>query len=467
MNSLRYILRATAIGIWALLLLVPACYYAGRIQHPSPEDYEKSIGREFAMQLEDAVPMIHDPILMEYVSSIGYRITRGIPDRKFEYKFYIINRDVLNAFSVPGGYIYLYTGLISKMSDEDELAAVLSHEIAHVEAQHFINRQKKATVATLSSLAVAVLAAAFLRGDGAAAGVTAAMAANQSLQLAFSREQEREADRLGVKYMVSAGYDPRGIVDLMRIFKAEQRFMAGEIPPYMLTHPMAVEREKNAEIALYPMDLDKTQPGGSVEFVRMKSLIELRMHPSGEVIDEVAAKLDVDPDNDELRYSAGFLHYHKGHFRESREVLLPLLEREPVRIDVRLDLVRDAIQLDRLDEAARWLDEVRAVEPLSWEIPFLDAWILEKSWDVEGAIERYKEAMERNPESIQTCYRLGYAYGKLDEQGEAHYWLARSYRLRKDYKKALSHYGKALRYLGEKSEMGDKIREEIKLFMAE
>ena len=157
MMSLRYDLRTTVIGIWALLLLVPACYYAGRIQHPSPEDYEKSIGREFAMQLEDAVPMIHDPILMEYVSSIGYRLTKGIADRKFEYKFYIINRDVLNAFSVPGGYIYLYTGLISKMNGEDELAAVLSHEIAHVEAQHFINRQKKASVATLSSLAAAQL----------------------------------------------------------------------------------------------------------------------------------------------------------------------------------------------------------------------------------------------------------------------------------------------------------------------
>ena len=164
------------------------------------------MGKKFMLYTTTSLPLIEDPYIVDYVRKLGHYIVEQVPSPPFDFHFYVINEEVYNAFAGPGGYIFIYTGLIAAMESEEELAGILGHEVAHVAARHIskrIEQAKKINIATMAG----VLAGVFL-GGGSAAGAlsTTSLAAGQSLSLKYSRENEIEADQLGLKFLNQAGY---------------------------------------------------------------------------------------------------------------------------------------------------------------------------------------------------------------------------------------------------------------------
>src|SRR3990170_2425110 len=147
----------------------------------------------------------------------------------------------VNAFATPGGYVYVNLGLINLVENESELASVLAHETAHVNARHIadiVDKSKKVNIATLA----AVLAGVFLGGGDVTAAVTGfSMAAATTLNLKYSREHEEEADRLGMSYMTKAGYDGISMLEFLKIMR-QTEYYSSSIPSYFLTHPGTDER---------------------------------------------------------------------------------------------------------------------------------------------------------------------------------------------------------------------------------
>lgn len=190
--------------------------------------------------------------LKGYVDGIGLTLARHAEFQQFSYRFTILNTPVVNAFALPGGYVYITRGLLALASNEAELAGVMAHEIGHVNARHTAERMAAAQVSQLGLIAGAIGAAVLgLPGEVMQLGQTVAMASIQS----YSRSQELEADTLGIRYMSRAGYDPQGMVTFLSTLR-EQSMVEAQmqgLPPgkvdefnIMATHPRTKQRVEEA-----------------------------------------------------------------------------------------------------------------------------------------------------------------------------------------------------------------------------
>ncbi len=190
-----------------------------------------------------------DKALEDYVQGVGMRVARVSHRPQLDYRYRVLNSSVPNAFALPGGFIVINRGLLTGLSNEAEMAAVLAHETGHVTAKHSLAGYQRAMAANLLLAGVSVVAGGG-KGVMELSGITASLVEN-----GFSREQEREADWLGIDYMVKAGYDPQGAVQLQEYFYEQ---LEGKKNPLFIeglfrTHPFSKERLDNARARIARM----------------------------------------------------------------------------------------------------------------------------------------------------------------------------------------------------------------------
>ena len=218
---------------------------------------EKAEGRKLHPEvLRQFGPRFRDEELQRYVNSVGQLLARTTERRDLGYTFTVVDSDIVNAFAVPGGYIYITRALLALFDDEAELAAVLGHELGHITALHYARGQGQAILVQLGVLAADVLthqagAGAAVRNVLSELSGTAAVAYLRS----FSRENEYESDDLGIRYLARAGYDTRAVARLLAKLRAHSRLqarLAGRSPEevdrfdYTATHPAPLERVRRA-----------------------------------------------------------------------------------------------------------------------------------------------------------------------------------------------------------------------------
>ncbi len=204
----------------------------------TPEEVE--IGKQVATEVESKEKLLKNTTVQNYVNEVGQKIARVCDRTDVEYKFKVIDKKDINAFACPGGFIYIYTGLLDILDNEAQLAAVLAHEISHVVARHSV--KKLQNIYGYSILAQIALGE---KTEGAAGDIVN-VAAMLILQ-GYSRDNEFEADRYGLLYAKNAGYNPKGMIQVFEKFKK----MEGNPPPAVLgllsTHPPATDRIRRAE----------------------------------------------------------------------------------------------------------------------------------------------------------------------------------------------------------------------------
>ena len=205
---------------------------------------EKKLGRRFALEAASQLPIIEDDAVVDLIQGMGRRLVAGLGAQPFDYHFQVVAHPALNAFAVPGGYVYIFSGLIARVSSVDELASVMGHEIAHVHAHHALRQQEQSQLWNYASLLGVLLAAVQpVLGVGA-------MAAAATAQLQYSREFEEEADYLGLRFMQAGGYDVSAMPAFFKKVLAEQRLNPASVPPYLLTHPLTEDRIAKVETAI-------------------------------------------------------------------------------------------------------------------------------------------------------------------------------------------------------------------------
>ncbi len=230
------------------------------------EAQETRLGREIMQQIQASRDYLDDAEITEYLNALGDRLAANSPSPYRRFEFFVVRDPTINAFALPGGYIGVHTGLISAVRNESELAAVLAHEIAHVTQNHIarmVDAQKSSGLATLAALAVAILAAR-ANSQVSQAAVTLAGAMNVQSQLDFSRDHEREADRVGLQTLVQAGYAPAGMVSFFERLQAEGRLVESNAPAYLRTHPLTFQRI--ADMQNRVADMPYRQHQDSLEF---------------------------------------------------------------------------------------------------------------------------------------------------------------------------------------------------------
>lgn len=201
---------------------------------------EIAIGRETQQQVRKTVPVVSDAALNAYVARVGRQLANGARGPGYPYTFSIANYRELNAFALPGGPVWINRGILHAAASESQLAGVLAHEIAHIAQRHAASQITKQLVANgFLGLLGAVL------GNGPGAARTAQAGARVlagGYLLKFNRDDEREADRIGLQIMRRAGWDPRGLPEFMEILRREQGRDPGSVDVFLSSHPAPAER---------------------------------------------------------------------------------------------------------------------------------------------------------------------------------------------------------------------------------
>jgi predicted Zn-dependent protease len=199
---------------------------------------EVQMGTEYAQQINSQLPIVRDPEVQRYINVLGDSIARLADDRSLNWQFFVVNANEVNAFAVPGGYVYVNRGLIERAQRMDQLAGVLGHEIGHVTRRHSVQQMEKAQGANVGVTLACVLTSVC---NNQAAGALINVGGS-ALFAKFSRDDEAEADEEGVKNVVRAGIDPRGIPEMFQILLDERNRSPGSVESWFATHPLEEDR---------------------------------------------------------------------------------------------------------------------------------------------------------------------------------------------------------------------------------
>lgn len=319
------------------------------------EEYAKALVR----QMRAYEVLNEDPLITAYFEDMGYRLASHSdrPDKPFT--FVVLNQPVVNAFAAPGGVIALYSGLILAADDENEIAGVLAHEIAHITQLHLYRALENQQAMTIP-IALAMLGLVLVGGGSGEAiqgALMSGQAAAQQAAIHFTRQNEYEADRIGISTLSRAGYDPAGMAEFFEKMSRITRAMGEGPPEYLRTHPVSVSRISEAENRAQNMPTPEPSDGRDFYLVqaRLRALTEKSPDMAMEWFKHRMDRADVSQaESDALFYGSAIALQRKGEFEEARKLLQNLIDREHhvayelQLADLDLDAGRDRQAIDRL-----------------------------------------------------------------------------------------------------------------------
>jgi len=227
---------------------------------------EQRIAAQIMRDVYSSDEVLHDIEVSDYIQKLGERLAASSPDKHQEFNFFVVNDNSINAFAMPGGVIGVHTGLIVGTNNESELASVLGHEIGHVTQRHLARMLASQQYDIFKNLAATAVAILVSRSNPqlASGAMTAATASTIQKQLDYTREHEREADRVGLTILNDAGFDVRAMPAFFTTLQRGTRFIDSNAPSYLRTHPLTTERI--ADVSNRVQNLPYHQVADSLDF---------------------------------------------------------------------------------------------------------------------------------------------------------------------------------------------------------
>lgn len=441
-----------------------------RVASAMTMEEEKKLGKKVLIEIEKTGEIVRDQTLQTFIDKVGYSLVDQLGPTPFEFKFYVVRSLDPNAFAVPGGYVFVTTGLLVLAESQQEIAGVLSHEISHVTHRHvaqMIERSKRLNIASLVAMMAAVLAgAAAGSGAGAQAGATMAMATAEALALKYTREMETDADQTSLQYLMKAGYDPRGIIAFLnRVYKLSLT-MAPNIPPYLLTHPAIENRISLLEniLKMGPMPAGPFRSFENFRKVRARAFAEEREPQVA--ITHFQSLIDAHPSHWEGYYGLGLAYRKMGRFDKAIEALQHARSSAPEDQDVFRELGIAYFFSGKVDQAIMELEAVRSATGGGQSNDFMALYYLGRAYQEKGdfgkALPLFLRVRKENPDFLEIYYHLGSVYGRIGQKGFSHFYFGKHFRMKWEKNNALLHYRAAMEWLERGSSEREEAQREIK-----
>jgi predicted Zn-dependent protease len=410
---------------------------------------ERKVGEEIMHEIRRDPDYIDDAPLLEYLNSLGNSLVDAKPDVRgesnYEFSFFALRDPTLNAFALPGGFIAVHSALVLAAQTESELAAVMGHEIGHVAQRHIarmLGQQRQDAVIPLAALALALLAA---RSSPDAAG--ALMIGGEGLaiqrQLSFSRDAEREADRVGLQILSAAGYDTSGMITFFgRMQKATRVYR--DVPAFLQNHPMTTERI--ADIQARISSLPYKQHMDSVDFQLIRARLRVLQDESTQGLHDAVIffddQLEQNPRSQVVpsKYGLAFVALKQGSFDKAQKLLQEARaevrnEGQPAIARSTYGAILDSLEIDirlaagQTDEAAKVAARAREKYPVSRGIARQYADCLLAEGRTGDAIIYLRDQAQLYRQEPQIQDLLAKAYAAEGRQALQHMALAESYAL--------------------------------------
>lgn len=401
---------------------------------------ERKMGDEFLEEIVANLPLIHDYELVGFVRKMGKRLVDTLGPQPFDYQFFVVRDDDINAFAVPGGKLFANAGLITRVASEDALAGVLGHEVAHAAGHHMVRQQEKGAAANYASLLGLVLG---ILNPALAIG---ALAVGQAAQLKYQRDFEREADFLGLGYTKAAGYDPAAMMTLLQQLNAESARNPMSIPPYFLTHPLTGERLTNLEAILNRREWDNYHPKSTFELRRAQAISRAYSQTRQECVPYYERALaEATPEQrPEALELIGIVMSHGEEYGSAEKYLR---EAEAAGRNVDRELGRTAFRRGHFEEAKTRLTRVLKKNPGDWDTLADLASIDIAEGNFAAAAVKLERSVAEEPYRAEVDHALGRALGKSGQPGPGFYWIGRGTELQGNHRQAIVYYKRALEAL--------------------
>lgn len=430
---------------------------------------EKELGEKLLYTVRASFPILDDPDLHLYINNIGQEVLEVAGIQYFDYHFYIVESNQFNAFAAPSGLIFFYTKLIESMNSEDELISVIAHEIGHIVKRHLASRAKKGAIINIASMGAA-LAAIALGGGAVGSGLFAgSMAAGQSAQLYFSRQDEAEADQLAYQWMVDLHRDTQGQKRMLQTMRRITRYRSGQIPQYLLTHPDPEARLDYVEalISADPHKPEQPDEAANFEFLRFKYRImsltdngsTARAYFAGTFSDSRSSDFQVAMS----RYGLSQIDRQQNNYEQSLKQLDEVIAYFPDKTILQVDKGIVLSEMGSYAQARDILEEVLKVEPYNLYANYHLAKVLDKLGDRDRAVEMLKEVAARIPEFAKAYFEIG---GILSKQGKSipsRYYLGKFNLYEGKLKLAKANFSQVLAAEGVEAELKADSEESLEL----
>ncbi|MEF3168180.1 MAG: M48 family metalloprotease [Deltaproteobacteria bacterium] len=449
-------MRRTALTLFVFFLLFFSILSHAALAVMSIEE-ERKLGKQLLGMVKEQVSIVKDPEITEYVSGLGRKVMEQVEGRYFDYQFFVIQDPGINAFAMPGGLVFVHSGLIAAIDSENDLVCVLAHEIGHIQGRHIVRRMDAMQKINLASAAVAV-AGLFLGGGNSGSAVLATTGAlNMSFALKYSRIDEEEADRRACQWICKAGYHPQGLISVMRKILQSRWIGSDTIPSYLSTHPASSERITYLEDILASSNCPGKNDTDSFRFQRVKVKTDVATGRPSVLVRTFRQRVAEHPGDLFSRYGLALALLKAQELDESRKIMEELIQERPNDPEFLVDLGR--IHLS----AGRYTDAVRTLEEASRRLPddpacsyYLASGLLELG-EARKALSLLQSIEPSWPDPGGISLLIGRAYSSLGDKGRTHYYLYRHYQEEGDKEAARFHKKMAKKLLGPE----DKLLREI------
>ena len=410
---------------------------------------ERDISRQFLAMLKKYLPLVEDPVVVDYVNRVGQKILAVMPQQPFKYQFYVVQQDVYNAFATPAGHIFIYTGLLAAMESEEELAGILAHEICHVSGRHIsekIERAKNINKMAMAGMIAGILLGVAGAGDAGAAMIMGSQAGAQSMMLAHSRGNEEESDQIGLTTLYRAGYRGEGMVTMFEKIRSKTWFGADDIPSYVMTHPAVESRIGDINRRVQNFNRKYGQPPlvDPKPFVRMHTRLQTEYGDPNMVLHQYRQAYEKDPDDPLVNYQYGKILGRTGQREAAIKHLKKALAARPLDGDILTDLGKLYFYEGQYDQAIRILEGAVETSSDQPEGLYYLARTYQETGQLDTAVSYFKVLLDQYPNYNQAHFDIGKVYSQMGRRGDAFYHLGKYYYGKGDMKKATFQLSKAL-----------------------
>jgi predicted Zn-dependent protease len=435
------------------ILIFASIFLASPVCAMMSVEEEREMRDKLLRMVESQVPLIKDPEIVGYVSSVSQKVLDQVDGKFFDYEFFVIQDDGLNAFAMPGGLVFVHTGLLEVIDTENELLCVLAHETGHVQGRHIARRMERMQRINIATAVIAIAGLFLGQGQTGSAVFATSGALNESIALKYSREDEEEADRRACQWVCKAGYDPRGLITVLQKMQKYRWLGTSAIPSYLSTHPVDSERMTYLEdlwntdrcvqkfpedqfrlrkiqvktrvlthdpivmTKYYKQELGATSDDIFLLYGLAQSLLAAREYD--EALKAFDNLVSLAPERPEFKIDQGKAYFAAGKYQKAISIIGPYNKRHPRDSTARLLLARSYLEQGKPTKA----------------LPILKT--LKQSW----------------PDPASIYLQLGRCFAALERHGEAHYYFYLHYKAIGNQRSAQYHKDKALELLSPDSKL--------------
>lgn len=430
----------------------------------SPSE-EQRLGQAFMRGIRRSLPVIEDPLLTEYIENLGRRLAGGNQRDGRRLQFFLIDQPVINAFAGPAGHVGVFAGLVLATENESELAAVVAHEIAHVTQDHLLRALENARNMSIPAAALMLAAIAL----GAAASSDAALAAATGLQagilqqqINFTRDNEQEADRVGIEILASAHFDPRAMPAFFERLAKTSRLYENSAPEFLRTHPVTTHRISEA-ISRAEGHAYRQRPDDPSYYQTRAALRARSFNSPREAVNHFAKTLKEARyrDEDAERYGYALALLRDRQYPAAAAQATRLLSKSPTSIPYLLLQARIHKGAGQTRQALATVGTALELFPGNYPLSQFHAELLLEQRRPAEAEKILAQALERRPDEPNLYELRSRAAAAAGRKGDAHLYLAETHYLSGQLEQAVQQLQTALR--SEKLDFYDASRIQAKL----